>query len=165
MISSPVSFTRVELGLGKASLLREVLVVEDSDEDFDTLCEVVQSLGLDCTLYRALSGDQALALLRGEAVPGQPLRPALILLDLNAPGFDGRDALAAIKSDDAFKCVPVVVLTTSANPVDLVFCYAAGANAYHVKPHRHDGYLAALVSLLKYWLGSIVLPPPLAVRH
>ena len=165
MISSPVSFTKAAASLGKASRMREILVVEDSDEDFDTLCEVMQRLGIDCTLYRVLSGDQALALLRGEAKPGQPLRPALILLDLNAPGFDGRDTLAAIKSDNALKCVPVVVLTTSANPADLAFCYAAGANAYHVKPHRHDSYLAGLASLLNYWLGSNVLPPPLAARH
>ena len=55
------------------------------------------------------------------------------------------------------KEIPLVILTTSANPKDVAFCYQAGANAYHVKPVRHDHYLLLLRSLLQYWLDSVTL--------
>jgi len=85
------------------------------------------------------------------------LLPALILMDLNSYGVDGREALVAIKSDAGLKEIPVVVLTTSANPKDVDFCYQAGANAYHVKPVRHDQYALLLRSLMQYWLESVTL--------
>ena len=53
------------------------------------------------------------------------------------------------------KEIPVVVLTTSANPKDMAFCYQAGANAYHVKPVRHDRYLQLLGVILRYWLENV----------
>ena len=54
-----------------------------------------------------------------------------------------------------------MVLTTSANPKDVAFCYQAGAKAYHVKPVRHDQYLLLLRSLMHYWLDSVTLPTAL----
>ena len=78
-------------------------------------------------------------------------------MDLNSHGVDGREALVAIKTDDGLKHIPLVVLTTSANPKDVAFCFQAGANAYHVKAVRHDQYLLLLGSLLRYWLESVTL--------
>lgn len=135
---------------------RPVLVVEDSDEDFDTLCEAAERFGLASELRRATTGDGCLTLLRGEGTA--PVRPALVLMDLNTPGTDGREALAAIKADPVLRDVPVVVVTTSANPKDLAFCYRAGANAYHVKPVRYRDHLQVLLDVLGYWLGRVALP-------
>ncbi len=87
-----------------------------------------------------------------------PLMPTLILMDLNSHGVDGREALVAIKTDGDLKQIPLVVLTTSANPKDVAFCFQAGANAYHVKPVRHDQYLLLLQSLLHYWLANVTQP-------
>jgi two-component system, response regulator len=147
------------------SLESDVLVVEDSDEDFETLCEVVQHLGLGCKLHRTINGDKALALLRAEHEGFRLIQPRLILLDLNAPGSDGRETLAALKSDATLRPVSVVVLTTSANPADVAFCYAAGANSYHVKPVRHDSYLIQLAAVLQYWLGTALLAQPSRTNH
>jgi len=122
-----------------------LVIVEDSDEDFDTLQEAVKRVGLPVEVFRAATGGDGLTVLRA-------------LMDLNTPGTDGREALAAIKGDPALKSVPVVVLSTSANPKDIVFCYSAGANAYHVKPVRHPDHLTVLVDLLTYWLSRAVLP-------
>lgn len=135
---------------------RPVLVVEDSDEDFDTLCEAAERFGLSYPLRRATTGDDCLTLLRGEETA--PMRPALVLMDLNTAGTDGREALAAIKADPVLRDVPVVVVTTSANPKDLAFCYRAGANAYHVKPVRYGDHLQVLLDVLGYWLGRVALP-------
>ena len=131
-----------------------IVIVEDSDEDFDTVQEAVKLAGFPAEVVRAVTGGDGITVLRAQA----PNRPTLVLMDLNTPGADGREALAAIKIDPALKSVPVVVLSTSANPKDIVFCYAAGANAYHVKPVRHPDHLTVLIDLLTYWLSRAVLP-------
>ena len=139
-----------------------IVVVEDSDEDFDTLSEVAAASGVVRAIHRVTSGGDCLALLRGESGVQPALLPALILMDLNSHGVDGREALVAIKSDARLKEIPVVVLTTSGNPKDVAFCYQAGANSYHVKPVRHDHYSLLLGSLMHYWLESVTLPASLA---
>lgn len=138
-----------------------LVVVEDSDEDFDTFVQAAREAGVTQTIRRVASGGDCLALLRGEPVDGLvPLStlPLVILMDLNSHGVDGREALVAIKSEARLKEIPVVVLTTSTNPKDVAFCYHAGANAYHVKPVRHDHYLLLLQSLLHYWLANVTQP-------
>jgi CheY-like chemotaxis protein len=133
-----------------------VLVVEDSDEDFDTVQLALKASGEPCVVQRASNGKECLDLLRGS---GRMLpRPAFVLLDLNLPGMDGRSALSLIKGDSDLRDLPVVVLTTSSNPRDLGFCYQAGVNAFHVKPVRHDEHLDLLREVFAYWLRSVVLP-------
>ena len=140
--------------------LRHLLVVEDSDEDFETVQDAARRIGMPHPLVRAGSGGECLRLLR-LARDGQRSRDALprVLLDLNTPGDDGRDVLRQVRSDDVLATLPVVVLSASANPRDLQFCYAHGANAYHVKPVDHAVHLKVLQEIFVYWLGSIVLPP------
>jgi len=130
------------------------LLVEDSDEDVDTVAEAFRRCGIPGRLQRVSNGDDCLALLRRAATP----LPALVLMDLSTPGTDGRDALRQIKEDIKLKFVPVVVTTASANTRDLEFCYGVGANAYHVKPVSHPHHLDAMTTLLQYWLGAVTLP-------
>ena len=137
-----------------ASKLLAIIIVEDSDEDFDTVVQAVRKAGVVAEVRRATTGGGCLDLLRGSSA----VRPAMVLMDLNTPGTDGREALATIKGDDALKLLPVVVFSTSSDPRDLTFCYAAGANAYHVKPVRYPDHLQLVVELLTYWLGRVVLP-------
>lgn len=134
-----------------------VLVVEDSDEDFDTVLTAARLAGIHHEIRRAITGDDCLRLLRGTAGQARA-QVALVLLDLNTPHGDGRYALEQIHADPTLHAIPVVVLSTSANPRDVDFCYGHGANAYHVKPVSHGEHLAVLQTLLKYWLGSAVLP-------
>ena len=134
-----------------------IVVVEDSDEDFDTFCEVAVACGFTRVIHRVASGGDCLLMLRGESAVRLQLLPSLIVMDLNSHGVDGREALVAIKTDVGLKQIPLVVLTTSANPKDVAFCYQAGANAYHVKPVRYDLYLSLICSLMQYWLGSVAL--------
>ena len=136
--------------------LPPIIIVEDSDEDFDTVREALLKSGVSAELRRTTTGGECLEILRGVAAP----RPAVVFMDLNTPGTDGREALAAIKADPALKAFPVVVLSTSANPKDLDFCHKAGANAYHVKPVRYPEHLQLLIDLLVYWFGRVALPEP-----
>lgn len=131
-----------------------LVIVEDSDEDFDTVSEAVKRSGVAVEVQRATTGGGGLTLLRELAAD----RPVLVLMDLNTPGTDGREALAMLKADPALKAIPVVVFSTSANPKDVAFCYAAGANAYHVKPVRYPDHLQLVIDLVGYWFGRAVLP-------
>lgn len=143
-----------------ASKLSPIIIVEDSDEDFDTVVQAVRKAGILADVQRATTGDECLDLLRGATAT----RPAMVLMDLNTPGTDGREALAAIKGDDALKLFPVVVFSTSADPRDTAFCYAAGANAYHVKPIRYPDHLQLVIDILTYWLEQVTFPYPAGTK-
>ena len=133
---------------------RPIMVVEDCEEDFQTVLDAARRAGLAHPIVRACSGGECLRLLRGATRD----RALLVLLDLNTPGDDGREALRDIRSDDSLRTLPLVVLSASANPRDLQFCYAQGANAYHVKPVDHAQHLQVLQSIFAYWLGPVALP-------
>jgi CheY-like chemotaxis protein len=142
---------------GRLSRAYPVVVVEDVDEDFETVLTAARLAGIQHEIRRTLTGDDCLALLRGDA--GHPKAQfALVLLDLNTPHGDGRYALEEIYADAQLSAIPLVVLSTSANPRDVDFCYGHGANAYHVKPVSHGEHLSVLKTLLNYWLGMVVLP-------
>lgn len=128
-----------------------VVILEDSDDDFDTVCEAIRRMGIGPEVCRVTDGDACLTLL------SQRTRrlPSLVILDLNAPGTDGRETLRRIKLDPALQRVPVVILTTSTNPRDLDLCYLYGANAYHTKPVKYPDHLRAVEVILRYWLGDV----------
>lgn len=130
------------------------LLVEDSNEDADTFDEALRQSGISAELHRVCSGDACMTLL---CQPGAR-RPALIVMDLNTQGLDGREALRMIKSDATLMSIPVVICSTSANPRDVDFCYTSGANAYHVKPMRYPDHVRAMIDLLDYWLTRVSLP-------
>lgn len=151
---------------------RHVMVVEDSEEDFATVQDAARRSGMLHPIVRTRSGGECLRMLRGhhgnQGNPGSPgsqnsqnsrdALPLLVLLDLTTPGDDGREVLRGVRSDDALITLPVVVLSASANARDLQFCYANGANAYHVKPVEYALHLKVLQDIFGYWLGSVVLP-------
>ena len=130
------------------------MVVEDSDEDFDTLLQALGKTGMHVKVFRAHSGEDWLAQLRGiDTKLG--VYPSFILLDLNIPGADGREILLEIKTDPMLKLIPVVIFTTSTNPRDLKSCYELGANAYHIKPIQYPDHLNLLENIFRYWLGCV----------
>jgi two-component system, response regulator len=139
------------------SLNPHILVVEDSDEDFETVMDAAKRVGISHPIQRASSGEDGLRLLHA-CMQNKNTIPALVLLDLNTPKDDGRDALRVIKQDQQLCGIPLVVLTTSTNPRDVVFCYANGTNAYHVKPVVHGDHLQVVEQILIYWLSRVVLP-------
>ena len=85
-------------------------------------------------------------------------RPGLILLDLNMPRKNGREALKEIKTDPDLCRIPVVVLTTSQAEEDVVRSYQLGANSYITKPVTFDGLVAVMQNLKNYWLQTVAVP-------
>ncbi len=134
-----------------------ILVVEDSDEDYDTVLEAMRRSGAPNRIVRADSGDAGLRMLE-TPTPGHSGRVALVLMDLNTAKGDGREALRSIRMHGHLRALPVVVLSASANPRDVRFCYDHGANAYHIKPVSHPEHLQLLQNILVYGLNGVVLP-------
>jgi CheY-like chemotaxis protein len=83
---------------------------------------------------------------------------AVILLDLNLPGADGRELLELLRSHD--RAVPVIVLPTSSHPEDIEFCYRSGAGGYLVKPLEYDRWQEMISKAAAYWLNMVELPLP-----
>ena len=138
-----------------------LLIVEDSNEDFETLHRFLQQSSPSIKIRRCVNGDQALAFLYRtgsyeEEMPSP--RPGLIVLDLNLPGIDGREVLRRIKQDDSLKTIPVVVFTTSNNPKDIGDCYHYGVNSYIVKPIDFVQLKRDIQTLVDYWFEVTTLP-------
>lgn len=138
-----------------------LLIVEDSNEDFEVLQRFLQRSSLAISIQRCVNGDQALELLAQMSdrknPPSLP-RPKLIVLDLNLPGTDGREVLRYIKQDENLKTLPVIVFTTSNNPQDIEACYRHGVNSYIIKPINFAQLKQDIQVLVDYWFGVTTLP-------
>ena len=137
-----------------------IMIVEDSDDDYETTELALKESNLANPLVRCEDGQQALDYLyaEGEYAQQSPPKPGIILLDLNMPGIDGRKVLNKIKQDAQLKEIPVVVLTTSADERDIDDCYKIGANTYIQKPVNLDGFIQAIKRLKEYWFEIAILP-------
>lgn len=135
-----------------------LLLVEDNPADVTLtrkalrLGEVIDSIDV------VGDGVEALSLLRREAPYEQALRPDLVLLDLNLPRMDGRELLEVIRADAALRSIPVVVLTSSEDEVDIQRCYQSGANCYVSKPVDLHAFLAAVRAIETFWVATARLP-------
>ncbi|MEH2149672.1 response regulator [Nostoc sp.] len=138
-----------------------LLVVEDSNEDFEALQRFLGRSSIAIPIQRCVNGEQALAFLyrTGNYIDRQTApRPGLIMLDLNLPGTDGREVLRRIKQDDSLNMIPVVVFTTSNNPKDIEVCYRYGVNSYIVKPINFAQLKRDIQMLVEYWFEVTTLP-------
>lgn len=92
------------------------------------------------------------------ADPASSPKPGLIILDLNMPKKDGREALKEIKADAELRKIPVVVLTTSTADLDIARVYELGANSYITKPAAYDALVGVMKAIGQYWFKVVVLP-------
>jgi CheY-like chemotaxis protein len=134
------------------------LVVDDDDADALMISEALESADRQATIERVADGQEALDYLRRQGRFAQAHRPDLILLDLNMPRMDGRETLAAIKSDEQLKAIPVVILTTSGATPDIVASYEHRANAYVTKPFGLDDFEATVRQIDRFYREVATLP-------
>ncbi|MCQ2003382.1 response regulator [Rhizobium sp. NRK18] len=133
--------------------VQPILMVEDSEDDFEATMRAFRRANLRNPILRAASGDEAIELL-----DNAKHKPGLILLDLNMPGMDGRQLLTVLKQREDTRKTPVVILTTSDDERDVDACYQLGANTYIQKPVNLDGLFAAIQRLKEYWFEIAILP-------
>jgi two-component system, chemotaxis family, response regulator Rcp1 len=136
----------------------EVLLVEDNPGDVRLTVEGLKEGKLRNNLHVARDGVEAMAFLNRAGEYGGAVRPDLILLDLNLPRMDGREVLAAIKSDASLKMIPVVILTTSRAEQDVLRSYELQANCYITKPVDLEQFITVVKAIEGFWFTIVTLP-------
>ena len=139
-----------------------ILLADDDADDRVLTKEALSESRLANDLRFVEDGEDLLDYLRRRgkyASAESSPRPGLILLDLNMPRKDGREALREIKGDPNLRSIPIVVLTTSKAEEDIYRTYDLGVNSFITKPVTFDGLVAVMRGLGRYWFEIVELPP------
>ncbi len=142
---------------------KTTLTILMADDDRDD-CLLVKEAFIEARIINDLrfvhDGKELLEYLlhQGRFKEEEAPRPGLILLDLNMPLMDGRQALKKIKGDTELRSIPVVILTTSREDQDILRTYDLGANSYITKPVSFEGLVSVIKELKTYWLEIVELP-------
>ncbi|MGC4044408.1 MAG: response regulator [Armatimonas sp.] len=134
-----------------------ILIVEDNDEDYEAVLRAFRNLDVTNSICRCADASDCYSYL-DRFKNGDAECPALILLDLNLPGTDGRTILKNVKTDSSLRAIPISVMTSSSNPADIKFCYDNGANSMFLKPLHFGTFQQKISHTLQYWLSTVVLP-------
>jgi CheY-like chemotaxis protein len=138
-----------------------ILMAEDDPDDRMLSAEALQEAHLYNELRFVEDGEDLLEYLthsgRYQDEKSAP-KPGLILLDLNMPRKDGREALQEIKADKNLRCIPIVVLTTSKAEEDVLRSYDLGVSGYITKPVKFADLIDVMRTLGKYWFEIVELP-------
>jgi CheY-like chemotaxis protein len=138
-----------------------ILMADDDEDDRQMAKEALEESRLRNELRCVENGEELLDYLHQRGAYADPItapRPGLILLDLNMPKLDGREALKAIKADPELRQIPVVILTTSKTEEDIFRSYDLGASSFISKPVTFDGLVQVIAALGRYWLEVVDLP-------
>jgi CheY-like chemotaxis protein len=142
----------------------DILLVEDNP-DHAELSRRALSKGGPHNVVWVKDGQEALDFLRREGswASRDGATPSVILLDIGLPKVGGHDVLRAIKRDDRFRHIPVIMLTTSGDPEDVSRCYDLGANSYVVKALNFTEFVTRVKAIKDYWANTNVFPETLAL--
>ena len=139
-----------------------ILVADDDADDRQLIAEAFEEAKILNDLRFVEDGVELLDYLHRQgkfADPEQSPRPGLILLDLNMPRMDGREALERLKDDRSLRSIRVVIMTTSKAEQDIAKSYDLMASSYITKPVRFESLVDVVKTLGKYWLEIVELPP------
>ena len=136
-----------------------ILMADDYDDDYLLTKKALAECKLLNTLIRVSDGEELLDYLneRGDYKEGT-VRPGVILLDLNMPRKDGREALKEIKSNPKLQNIPIVIFTTSKAEEDIYRSYQLGSNSFITKPVTFENLIAVMKTLGAYWFEIVELP-------
>jgi CheY-like chemotaxis protein len=138
-----------------------ILMADDDEDDYMLVREALAESRLAIDLRIVRDGEELMDYLYRQdryADPNISPHPGLILLDLNMPKKDGREALREIKNDPELRSIPVVVLTTSKAEEDIYRTYNLGANSFIIKPVTFAALVEVMKAIGKYWFEIVELP-------
>lgn len=137
-----------------------ILMADDDPDDRMLAREALAENKLANDLYFVENGEELLDYLfqRGKYNADNAPKPGLILLDLNMPKMDGREALKELKSNSNLRKIPVIVLTTSKAEEDIIRSYELGVNSFITKPVTFDELVEVTRQIGRYWFGIVELP-------
>lgn len=136
------------------------LLVEDNDNDAVLIREALSDAGAAVELDRVANGRECLQFLRREGEFAAAERPDIILLDLNLPDMGGAEVMRELVNDDSLQHLPVVVVSTSDDQLDVLEMYRLRCSSYVIKPANFDEYVDVLRTVFAYWSNASVLPNP-----
>lgn len=139
----------------------KIIIAEDDEDDYLLTRNAFEKAGLRNEIVWVKNGEELLDLLkrRGAYAGGRANgSPVLVILDLNMPRMDGREALALIKADPELRRTPIVVMTTSNSDEDIARSYDEGACSFIHKPVNFADFVAAANLFKRYWLEMVELP-------
>lgn len=142
--------------------LREILVVDDNDNDVELMLLGLRVLNLANEIVVVRDGAEGLDYLykRGGFAGRRGDAPLFVLLDLHMPRMDGIEMLAELRADENMRALPVIIMSSSKEDPDLRRCYGLGINAYVVKPVDFDQFSRTVTQMGVFW-ALINEPPPL----
>src|ERR1044071_9999505 len=135
-----------------------ILIAEDDPDDRVLTKEAFEESRLLNEVYFVEDGEELINYLERKGEYAESPRPNLILLDLNMPKKDGREALKEIKSNPDFRRIPIVVMTTSKAEEDIFRSYDLGVNSYVTKPVKFESLVETIKVIGKYWFEMVELP-------
>jgi CheY-like chemotaxis protein len=138
-----------------------ILMAEDDSDDRLLAQDALKECGMVMDLRFVEDGVELMDYLQKKnkySAAGKAPKPSLIILDLNMPRKDGREALKEIKADSALRKIPVVVLTTSTADTDISQVYDLGANSFISKPVAFNSLISVMKTIGEYWFQVVVLP-------
>lgn len=136
-----------------------ILMADDDDDDYLLTKKALEESKLLNTLIRVKDGEELLDYLRAKgSFKETAVRPGVVLLDLNMPRKDGREALKEIKADPELNGIPVVIFTTSKAEEDVSRSYQLGSNSFITKPVTFENLVAVMKTLGAYWFEIVELP-------
>ena len=137
-----------------------ILLADDDEEDRELARDALQGSRLANEMKFVTDGQDLLDYLRQEGrwTQEDAPRPGVILLDLNMPKKDGREALREIKADESLSRIPIVVLTTSQDEADVLATYDLGVSSFIIKPVTFGGLIDVMKTWTQYWFEFVELP-------
>ena len=145
-----------------------ILVADDDPDDRMMIQEAFTENRIANQVVFVEDGEQLMAYLRREGLfaehKDEPF-PGVILLDLNMPKKDGREALKELKADPELCRIPIIVLTTSQAEEDIVRTYGLGVSSFITKPVSFEGLVDAVRVICQYWIQIVALPPECSARR
>ena len=141
--------------------LKKILLVEDNPKDIELTLEAMSENNLANQITVVRDGVEALEYLRYQgAYKFRSIGdPCLVLLDIKMPRMDGITTLEQIRADEVLKLIPVVMLTSSCEEIDLINSYKLGVNAYVVKPVKFQTFIETVKQIGAFWAVLNELPP------
>lgn len=140
---------------------KRILVADDDADDRELIKVAFEENKAQLDMHFVENGEDLLHYLHRRGKYRDEVKypfPSLILLDLNMPKKDGREALREIKEDNRLKSVPIVILTTSTAAKDISKCYELGVNSYMIKPTNFADLVQFAGMLHTYWFNTVQLP-------
>jgi CheY-like chemotaxis protein len=138
----------------------QILLIDDRPSDAKLFQHAMEQAATRAKLYWVATAEDGLEFLRREGRFTGVGRPKLVVSDLNMPGMDGFQFLTEARNNPAFAAIPIVIFSSSRSPRDVLRCYQLGANSYIAKPMSLETFVAAIATLVRYWLDIVELPDP-----